>query len=224
MDKEQSQTVIKSKNEIIEVTHELTEKFGQPGYDFAKHELLWEGEEGEAKLRLPVSVTVSESAEINWDAEVTYLMLIVQTGMATLGVFQNEKCLSHKVFSAYMVRKKQGKSQIKYLKTKGKSRAGSRVRLASGQEFFGDVNERLQTYFNEYEFDRILYSISKILVPHVFDAKYNTPFGKQDTRLLKISRHVEKPTHEEMIRSQRFMNMAELKQSRSESQGDEIAW
>ena len=49
-----------------------------------------------------------------------------------------------------MVRKKRGVSQIKHLKTKGKSRAGSRVRLAETEEFFENINGRLQDYFEEH--------------------------------------------------------------------------
>ena len=37
--------------------------------------------------------------------------------------FEGEELIEHKVFKTYMVRKKQGKSQIKHLKSKGKSKS-----------------------------------------------------------------------------------------------------
>ena len=210
MENGQNRTVLKSKNEVIKVTQELYERFGVPEYDYSKHQLQWEGTDGSAKMRLPITAVVSGETKISWNDDLIYLILIIQTGMATVGVFKGSECLLHKVFSSYMVRKKQGKSQIKYLKTKGKSRAGSRVRLASGLEFFEGINERLQSHFAEHEFDRILFSCSKILLPLLFKSKVNTPFTHNDARVLGIPRHIPKATNEEMLRTQRFMNYAEL--------------
>ena len=133
----------------------------QLSYDFEKHKYSWEEQGMEFSFRLPITIFSNEEGVVELDREVTYLMLLVQSGSASVGVFQHEKCLSHKVFSSYMVRKKQGKSQIKHLKTKGKSRAGSRIRLASGAEMFDNVNERLQRHFQEHDFDRITFSCSR---------------------------------------------------------------
>ena len=63
-----------------------------------------------------------------------YLILLLRAnGNAALGYFEEGKILNHKVIRKYMVRKKQGKSQLKHLNSKGKSRAGSRVRLQQTQ-------------------------------------------------------------------------------------------
>ena len=43
-----------------------------------------------------------------------------------------------------------------------------------------------------------------------FKSKVNTPFAHTDTRILSIPRHIPKATNEEMLRTQRFMNYAEL--------------
>ena len=153
---------------------------------------------------------LDDNGGIEWEREFEYLILIIQTGMATVGVFCGKECRTHKVFGAYMVRKKQGKSQIKHLKTKGKSRAGSRIRLASGLEFFEDINRRLQSHFDEYHIERIVFSCSKILMPYFFGSKVPTPFDKKDHRVLGIPRHIEKPTYEEMMKTHRFLSYTEL--------------
>ncbi|MEM7036019.1 MAG: hypothetical protein AAF570_03495, partial [Bacteroidota bacterium] len=65
-----------------------------------------------------------------------YLMILMQAGHAALGYFEEGEVVHHKVVKKYMVRRKQGKSQVGYLGTRGKSKAGSRVRLANAVRFF----------------------------------------------------------------------------------------
>ncbi|TXK52149.1 hypothetical protein FVR03_01635 [Pontibacter qinzhouensis] len=143
-----------------------------------------------------------------WDMH--YIILLIQSGSCAVGYFENGQNLDHKVFRSYMVRKKQGKSQVKYLKTKGKSRAGSRVRLGETQEFFENINERLQEYFEEHEIHRIAMSCSKILIPYLFDSKVATPFNKKDERLLKIPKHIHTPIYEVLLNTHKFLLKGEL--------------
>lgn len=202
--------IIKDRTEVKELIVQLNDEHGEPEYLTDKHRLQWAGLEEDLTLRLPYDLMLDSNGEVMWDHEFEYLMLIVQTGMATVGVFRGMECLSHRVYGAYMVRKKQGKSQIKHLKTKGKSRAGSRIRLASGLEFFEDINTRLERHFKEHNIGRIIFSCSKILMPHFFGSKVSTPFDKKDPRILGIPRHIEKPTHEEMMRAHRYLTYSEL--------------
>ncbi|GHE61592.1 MULTISPECIES: hypothetical protein [Roseivirga] len=195
---------------VVEVVQELYKASVPMSYDFEKHRLEWEQEGLPFSFRLPITLFFEPNGQMQEQKVVKYLMLLVQTGSASVGVFNGEDCLSHKVFTAYMVRKKQGKSQIKHLKTKGKSRAGSRIRLASGIEFFENINERVSRHFQEHEFDRIAFSCSKILLPHLFGAKIQPPFEKKDERLYKIPKHLHQPTFEVMLGMQRFINQGEL--------------
>lgn len=196
--------------EVVEVVKNLLEADIPMAYDFERHRYSWEEQGKEFSMRLPITIYSTESGQIDFNRQVVYLMLLVQSGSASVGVFEHEKCLSHKVFSSYMVRKKQGKSQIKHLKTKGKSRAGSRMRLASGAEMFDNVNDRLQRHFDEHDFDRIAFSCSKILLPHLFGAKVEPPFDKKDSRIYKIPKHLHQPNFEVMLGMQRFLNLGEL--------------
>lgn len=198
------------RDKVVEVVNELLEADFVTSYDFEKHKLSWLQEGLEFSFRLPITLYANASGDFDPDRIVNYLMLLVQSGSASVGVFKGEDCLSHKVFSSYMVRKKQGKSQIKHLKTKGKSRAGSRIRLASGNEMFENVNERLQKHFSEQQFDRIAFSCSKILLPYLFGSKVETPFDKKDERIYKIPKHLHQPNFEVMLGLQKFMNQGEL--------------
>ncbi|MFT2007896.1 hypothetical protein ACMA1I_04410 [Pontibacter sp. 13R65] len=151
-----------------------------------------------------------------WDMH--YVILLIQSGNCAMGYFENGLNLDHKVFRSYMVRKKQGKSQVKYLKTKGKSRAGSRVRLGETVEFFENINERLQEYFEEHEVHRIAMSCSKILIPYLFDSKVTTPFDKRDERIFKIPRHVHTPIYEVMMSTNNYLLKGELIYDESQQQ------
>jgi hypothetical protein len=164
------------------------------------------------KLRLPIDHSFkNESNEIVFTSPIQeYVILVVQSGMACLGLFKDFKNSNHKVFRAYMVRKQQGKSQIKHLKTKGKSRAGSRVRLAETLEFFEEINTRLQKYFKENKIDFIAYQVSELLLPYFYGSKIVTPFDKKDSRLFKIPIHITQPTYEAMMALNQELLKAEI--------------
>ena len=196
-----------SKDQISKVEQALADAGFLLEYDQEKHriEIGREVNGPKAHFRLPIDYQPGQG-----QVATQYLMLLVQSGSASIGVFENEKCLAHKVFSAYMVRKKQGKSQIKHLKTKGKSRAGSRVRLASTLEFFENINTRLTNHCQEYAFDRIAMSCSKILLPYLFGSKVPTPFDKKDPRIYRIPKHLHQPNYEVMLGMHRFLMRGEL--------------
>src|SRR5687767_1115631 len=102
-------------------------------YDPEKHRILLPDETtGEDSFILRLHITLpAPDKDLSFPKNpLRYVILLVQSGSCAVGYFENGINLDHKVFRAYMVRKKRGVSQIKHLKTKGKSRAGSRVRLA----------------------------------------------------------------------------------------------
>ena len=161
-------------------------------------------------FRLPVHIRFQDKIEPDEAEDANYIILLIQSGSCAVGYFENGENLNHKVFRSYMVRKKQGKSQVKYLKTKGKSRAGSRVRLAETMEFFENINERLQEYFEDYEIHRIAMSCSKILIPYLFSSKVATPFDKKDERIIRIPKHVHTPIYEVLMDVNKFLMKGEL--------------
>lgn len=181
-------------------------------YEHQKHRIIILDEIGNELIyfRLPLSIASPEKAALEEAEDINYVILLIQSGSCSMGYFENEVNIDHKVFRSYMVRKKQGKSQIKYLKTKGKSRAGSRVRLGESLEFFENINERLREYFEEHEIHRIAISCSKILIPFLYNAKIKTPFDKKDERIFKIPKHVHAPIYEVMMDVNKFLLKGEV--------------
>ncbi|MBA9078979.1 hypothetical protein [Rufibacter quisquiliarum] len=185
----------------------------QQTYDFEKHRVTLLDQAGNelVHFRLPLVVPPPVSSPAGFSPEkINYVVLLIQAGNCAMGYFEDGVNLHHKVFRSYMVRKKQGKSQIKYLKTKGKSRAGSRVRLGETEEFFANINGRLQEYFQEHTVHRIALSCSKTLWPYLFEAEVSTPFDKRDERLFKIPKHVHTPIFEVLQDVNRFLLRGEL--------------
>ncbi|ANQ52332.1 hypothetical protein MY04_4997 [Flammeovirga sp. MY04] len=144
-------------------------------------------------FRLPFNI----NQELN-ERTVSYVLCIIQTENASVGLVKNNQLVDHKTFATYAVRKKQGKSQIKYLKTRGKSKAGSRLRLANTLNFFEHINERLQQYFNTDHPEKIIFSCSKILIPYLFSSKVACPFDKKDQRIYKIPKYIPNANFEDL--------------------------
>ncbi|MFD2036144.1 hypothetical protein ACFSKL_15180 [Belliella marina] len=168
------------------------------------------------KIRLPLDMDYDKIKETPIHAEFrNYVLVMIRSGIASVGIFENFECHQHKVFRAYMTRKKQGKSQIKHLKTKGKSRAGSRVRLQETLEFFEEINQRLQEHFEEFRIDKIGISCSDTLIPYFYGGKIKTPFDKQDPRIFKIPKHIQNPTFEELTATNKFLLQSEIRISES---------
>ncbi|QMU28035.1 hypothetical protein [Adhaeribacter radiodurans] len=180
-------------------------------YDSEKHRLIFlDAHNNELfyfRLPLVLSPNLATDEELS---KVNYIILLIQSGHCAMGFFENGLNLDHKVFRSYMVRMKQGVSQVKYLKTKGKSRAGSRVRLAETSEFFENINQRLQDYFADYPIHRIALSCSKILIPYLFNSKVPTPFTKNDERVYKIPKHIPIPNYEVLLDTNKFLLRGEF--------------
>src|SRR5690606_18799184 len=162
-------------------------------------------------FRLPISMDSPQAFYDYPEDRANYVLLMIRSGIASVGYFEDGMNMDHKVFRAYMVGKKQGMSQIKYLNTKGKSRAGSRVRLAGTLEFFEDINQRLQIYFRENFVNRIGISCPTTLIPYLYGSKVSTPFEKEDPRILKIPKHVQNPTFESLLETNIYLLKGEIK-------------
>lgn len=87
----------------------------------------------------------------NWN------LLLMEAGRAAVGHIADGKLVKHKNIRKYMVRKKQGKAQLTHLKSKGKSRYGSRLRLQETISYFDEILEKL---------DDEPYEISKYVFYH----------------------------------------------------------
>lgn len=163
-------------------------------YDYKKHFIYLENQSFRkiASIRLPLHLSL-DSTILEENTSVLYLS--IESGNAAICLQEGIENVYHTTFSAYMTRKKQGFSQIKYLKKKGKSRAGSRVRLAETVEFFEKINTLLQDLFAVYPIDRIAIHCSPLLIPYLHQSKIECPFSKNDERLYKIPVHIDQSNY-----------------------------
>ncbi|MBK6267382.1 hypothetical protein JKA74_20230 [Marivirga sp. S37H4] len=199
----------------IEQTKEIVQGFQKAfpsTYDFSKHRFIFQiNNELEFYFRLPLPFQLDylnqDTNPEDWSNP--YIITIIQSGSAALAYCEGLQIIEHKVFKAYMVRKKQGKSQIKYLKTKGKSKAGSRVRLSNTAHFFEEIVEKMGDWLNYYEVERIALSLNKTLYPYFFN-KDNDILDKKDERIFKIPKHIEEPSFENLIKIHSYLLKAEL--------------
>lgn len=154
------------------------------------------------RLRLPYFMDFDEVSGSVVEASIfNILIILIKAGIGSVGFFENGEISSHKVFRAYMIRKKQGKSQIKYLKTKGKSRAGSRVRLHQTLEFFENINIRVNELMERHHIDRVAISCSKTLWPYFFGGAVKPSFGKDDRRLMRVPIHIPNAAHRYLVKT-----------------------
>ena len=179
-------------------------------YELAKHRLVFESERaGTSYLRLPIHYNWNEAeSSIVTTEDKAYLISIIESGNAALAYCEDDQIIEHKVFKAYMVRKKQGKSQIKHLKTKGKSKAGSRVRLANTEHFFEEIHERITEWLEYFEIEQIALSCSKTLYPFLFSDDFE--LDRKDERLIKIPKHIPEANFENLLSIHEYLMKGEL--------------
>ncbi|MEM6804132.1 MAG: hypothetical protein AAF696_22195 [Bacteroidota bacterium] len=172
---------------------------------------LWE-------FRLPLPMPILSEGLSDWKQKVdeleeeipNYVIMLVQIGAASLGYFEEGEVYVHKTIKKYMKRHKRGKAQISYLKTRGKSKAGSRIRLANTVRFFEEINEKMQEWEDDYELERIIYSCSAQIWGLLFQSQSAPPFSKKDERLIKVPMDVKIPSHEELMRVDEFIKQGRL--------------
>lgn len=172
---------------------------------------LWE-------FRLPLPLAALPEDPYGWKTYMAdlpeeipeYVLLLVQLGAAALGYYEEGEVYAHKTFKKYMKRHKRGKAQISYLNTRGKSKAGSRLRLANTVKFFEEINEKMQEWEEDYEVNRIIYSCTAQVWGLLFQSQTPLPFGKKDPRLIKAPLDVKIPGFEEMERVSSFIQQGKL--------------
>lgn len=172
---------------------------------------LWE-------FRLPLPLAALPQERTEWrpyleelEEEIpNYLIVLVQLGAAALGYFEEGEVYIHKTIKKYMKRHKRGKAQISYLNTRGKSKAGSRIRLANTVRFFEEINEKLVEWSEDFELERICFSGTAQVWGLLFQSNPLPPFEKKDERLVKVPMDVKVPSYEEMMRVSDFIKKGRL--------------
>ena len=128
----------------------------------------------------------------------TAIILLIQAGYAALGYCEGDTLVHHKMVKKYMVRQSQGKSQLTYRKSKGKSRLGSRIRLHNSVVFFEEINQTLHNWNVLPRCNRILMFLPVNLTSLLYSANVPPPFQKKDPRIRKIPLNVKTPSYKEL--------------------------
>lgn len=180
-------------------------------YNPEKHQLILEkGQDWLGKLFLSWTWIWQKEVGLDKNQDSHFVLIVIKAGQAAVGYFHQGILLDHRVFRAYMIRQKQGFSQIKYLKTKGKSRAGSRIRLSETERFFEEINERLSEYDSLYPIDFWGISCGKTLWPFLFDSNSKPPFSNKSTKLIEVPIHLPQATLENLEKAGKMLNTFHL--------------
>lgn len=128
------------------------------------------------------------------------LVLLLQAGAMAFGCWRGEQLLQHKAVRKYVVRGN-GRAQATHLKTRGKSRYGSRLRLQNWKSLLCETNERVADCEAQFgPFDRVLFSVPVRVWSDLFEVDPRPPFAREDARLQRLPLHVHRPDHEELLR------------------------
>jgi len=201
------QSIIKTyDNEQLEILlKKLQDQNWHFEYNSAKHQLVFP-EKQWLSIRLPFCFTYQDGKLEPSD----FLIVLIHSGEAALAYSEEDQIIEHKMIKACMVRQKQGKSQIKHLKTKGKSKAGSRVRLAGTDHFFEEINEKIAEWDAYFAIDKIAISCNKTLQPYFFN-RPDAALDKDDDRLFKIPKHIQEANFENLTSIHNYLISTELK-------------
>ena len=136
------------------------------------------------------------------------VIVLLQAGAASLGLWHGDELLAHKVFKRYVVRGK-GRAQPTHLATKGKSRYGSRLRLRNAQLLLSEVNERLQEWFDRgAPIEQVLYSCPVRLWTDLHRCRPAPPFAADAARPIPLD--VAVPGFEELLRVRRRLQRGRI--------------
>jgi len=142
---------------------------------------------------------------------VPYIILLIRAGQSALGFFDRGEVVEHKVIRKYMVRKKQGKAQIKFQKHKKSFGPGARIRMINSISFFEEINLTLQDWFKSNPVHKIIYSCTPLIWSMVFRSKISPPFDKQDQRLIKIPVHLPHTLFKTLLYVNRYAQCGQCK-------------
>jgi len=131
------------------------------------------------------------------------IILLLRAGVAALGYWRADALLQHKVVKKYVVRGR-GRAQPSYLRSKGKSRHGSRLRLRNARALLQEVNGRLEHWWRQEGPAEVFYSCGVRLWADLRQAPVAPPFAAGEA--LKLPLDVRAPSHVELLRVRRLMS------------------
>lgn len=138
-------------------------------------------------------------------------VILMQAGAVSLGRFRGAQPIAKKSLRRYVVRGR-GRAQPLHLKTKGKSRYGSRLRLANARRLLVETNEKLNEWERELgPVDCVYYNCPVRLWPSVFATTPPPPFEKSEP--FRIPLDLPRPTIEILLRTYRSMEYGRIEET-----------
>ncbi len=154
---------------------------------------------GETLLELELPFW-SQNFEVGeWPIQGRDVFFLFRAGSAALGLCEDRVLVEHKCFQRYVVRGK-GKAQPSHLRTKGKSRYGSRLRLQNFDRLIEESIERLRCWAEDGPLHRVFLSCPERLLSDLLAANPPFPIDKADPRLRRLPIHVHEPRFAELER------------------------
>ena len=130
------------------------------------------------------------------------VVLLMRAGISALGLWRSDELLAHKVIRKYVVRGS-GRAQTTHLKTRGKSRYGSRLRLQGARAQLQETNQRLLDWRAEFGRERhLLVSAPVRLLADLKSARPTPPDNL--AQAARIPFPTRAPTHAELLRARRL--------------------
>lgn len=146
-----------------------------------------------------------------------HVLLLMQAGAAAFGYFIGGEVVRTKALKRYVVRGK-GRAQGTYLKTKGKSRYGSRLRLQNAKAILEEVNERLGDWWQDNGTpEYVFYNAPVRLWAELCQTKPAPPFLAENhvasaapVPLIRIPLDLPVPTTDVMLRAYRSLSFGRI--------------
>lgn len=138
------------------------------------------------------------------------VVLLVRAGAVALGCWQGDELVAHKALRKYVVRGN-GRAQPTHLKTRGKSRYGSRLRLQNWHRLLAETNERLRDLWQQFgEPSRVFWSAPVRVWADVLAEEPRPPFPRDAAQLQRIPLHVHRPDFDELRRVRTWLEHGRL--------------
>eukprot|EP00980_Cylindrotheca_fusiformis_P008393 scaffold1775_cov83-Cylindrotheca_fusiformis.AAC.2 len=184
-------TVVSSGDESTKTTFY---QMDLPSALLSKQEQLYGSLVSRTKSYLDLSTALSEKSNM-------VVVLILQSGRFAGGIFQQDKCIDHKSFQHYTVRKGQGKAQSTQDANKKAKSMGSQLRRQGEVKLQTEVKELLGTEWAERirTASLILISCPKTMMGTMFGEEgvgAGVLLSRNDPRVRKIPMTVGRPTFE----------------------------
>jgi hypothetical protein len=148
-------------------------------------------------------------------------VLLLQAGACAMGFWRDAVLAHHKVIKKYVVRG-QGRAQPAYLKTRGKSRYGSRLRLRNAENLLSEASAKMAEWWEEEgPAERVFASCPVRLWPELFAGDPPPPFPQRGFHT-RIPLAVRVPSFAELQRVWWHLShgrMAEIDQGGKEGAG-----